>query len=341
MPPTKLGNLPVYEDKVCHFSHCATIEYAGERKIDIAPCVVNRQHEGQFEVCNRVTNQFEARRRWPTPSGSRTSSVQFADLPTTLKTLVGRLDDWLQAWPYVPTVPNPKLPREDQACGWTQPQYGNFRDKVNLYRGWIDDAFAEEDRDESIGKWQRVFGENFGSSEAKRAAEAVSESAGSGALVVGGHFPDLVEKVKALGASAVPAKLRKLPHVHRPVWRRAQEQFTVKVTAELRTGRYGQTIRSVRSAEPLMADYWLRFSATNNVGATFTDDYMVRWRVTNTDKMAAQADALRGDFYPSDDHFSRSESLSYRGVHFVEAFLIRKRDTKLVGQSDPFYVVIE
>jgi hypothetical protein len=28
-------------------------------------------------------------------------------------------------------------------------------------------------------------------------------------------------------------------------------------------------------------------------------------------------------------------------VHFVDAFLIRKRDNRLVGQSAPFYVVIE
>lgn len=384
----KLGKLPAYEGKVRRFSHCATIEYAGERKIDIAPCVVNRQHVGQYEVCNRVTDQFEAsaplaytewvkgkngvaggndlkkvtrllkymrdiKGNFTCPSFLLTTlmglqvyesdrgSAQFADLTTTLKTLVGRLDDWLQARPNVPTVPNPKLPQEDQASGWDQTQYGNFRDKVNLYRGWIDDAFAEEDRDESIGKWQRVFGENFGAGEAKRAAEAVSESETGGALVVGGHFRDLVEKVKALGAAAVPAKLRKLPHVHRPVWRRATDQYTVKVTAELRTGQYGNLVRPVRSAEPLQSGYWIRFSATNTMGVPFTDDHKVQWRVTNTDRVAAQADALRGDFYPSDEHFSRSERLSYRGVHFVEAFLIRKRDNRLVGQSDPFYVVIE
>jgi hypothetical protein len=38
---------------------------------------------------------------------------------------------------------------------------------------------------------------------------------------------------------------------------------------------------------------------------------------------------------------SRVEDLAYRGVHFVEAFLIRKADNRLAGQSEPFYVVIE
>lgn len=97
----------------------------------------------------------------------------------------------------------------------------------------------------------------------------------------------------------------------------------------------------VRSAEPLRPGYWLRFTASNNIGVPFTDDYKVQWRVTNTDKAAARASALRGDFYASNSSASRSERLEYRGVHFVEAFLIRKRDNCMVGQSEPFYVVIE
>lgn len=385
---TELGNLPVYDGKVRRFSHCATIEYAGERKIDVAPCVVNRLYTGQYEVCNRITDQFEAsaplaytewvkgkncvaggndlkkvtrllkymrdiKGNFTCPSFLLTSllglqvyesdrdSAYFSDLTTTLKTLVGRLDDWLQARPTVPTVQNPKLPHEDQASGWDQTQYVNFREKINLYRGWIDDAYAEPDRDESIGKWQRVFGENFAAGEAKRAAERVSETATSGALVLGSHFQDLVEMVKALGAAAVPAKLRQLPHVHRPTWRRAPEQHTIRVSAELKNGQYGNTVRAIQSAEPLQSGYWVRFNATGAHGIPFAADYKVQWRVTNTDKVAAQANALRGDFYPSDSGTTRTERLEYRGVHFVEAFLIRKRDNCLVGQSEPFFVVIE
>lgn len=385
---TKLGRLSAYEGKVRRFSHCATIEYAGERKIDVAPCVVDRLYVGQYEVCNRVTDQFEtsapvAYTEWvkgknsvaggndlkkvtrllkymrdikgnfTCPSFLLTTlmglqvyesdrgSSQFADLTTTLKTLVGRLDDWLQVRAHVPTVSNPLLPQENQAGGWDQTQYSNFRDKVNLYRGWIDDAFAEQDRDESIGKWQRVFGENFAAGEAKQAAERVSEASAGGVLAPGGHFRDLVEKVKILGAAAVPGMLRQLPHVRRPTWRRASDQHAVRVCAVLRTGQYGSTLRAIQSAEPLQPGYWVRFSATGSHGVPFTDDYKVQWRVTNTDKVASRAGELRGDFYASDDGASRLERLQYRGVHFVEAFLIRKRDNRLVGQSEPFYIVIE
>lgn len=389
---TELSALPAYKEKVRRFSHCATIEYAGERKIDIAPCIVDRLYPGTYEVCNRGTDQFEqsapiAYTNWvrgrngiaggndlkkatrllkymrdikgnfTCPSFLLTTllgyhvydfdrdSAQFANLPTTLKTLVGRLDDWLQARPDVPEVPNPVLYGEDQACGWDQSNYANFRDKVNLYRGWIDDAYEEVDKEECIGKWRRVFGDGFAEGETKRAAEQVSEAvvrSDGTSLVLGNHYADLVAMVKALGVKAVPPRIHRLPHIERPKWRRASEQLTVRVTAELKTSKNGQLIRQIKSAETLQQGYSVNFCAKTALGAPYqTDNYSIKWRVTNTDKAAVAANQLRGQFYPSDEGAFRNESLTYRGVHFVEAFVVRKRDQSLVGHSEPFYVVIE
>jgi hypothetical protein len=105
--------------------------------------------------------------------------------------------------------------------------------------------------------------------------------------------------------------------------------------------RNGVYIRSISSLEPVQKNRAIRFTATNNVGAPFPNQFKVEWRVTNTDKAAYDADALRGDFYKSDSGTSRTEELSYRGVHFVEAFLVGKSDSLLYGKSEPFYVVIE
>lgn len=60
----------------------------------------------------------------------------------------------------------------------------------------------------------------------------------------------------------------------------------------------------------------------------------------NQQSSAYDANVLRGDFYPSDTGFSRREELFYRGVHLVEAFLIGKRENRLYGKSEPFYVVV-
>lgn len=157
-----------------------------------------------------------------------------------------------------------------------------------------------------------------------------------------GLFVDLVDRVKAFGSRAVPPRIHRLPHIERPKWRRANEQLTVRVSAELKTSRYGGRIRTIQSAEPLQTGYAVKFSATGLHGTSFqTDDYTIKWRVTNTDRAAVAADALRGDFYASDEGAVRTETLSYRGVHFVEAFVLRKRDQRLVGCSAPFYVVVE
>ncbi|SER72227.1 SMODS domain-containing nucleotidyltransferase [Giesbergeria anulus] len=389
---TALNALPAYKDKVRRFSHCATIEYAGERKIDIVPCIVDRLYPGAYEVCNRGTDAFEnsepiaytdwvksrngvaggndlkkatrllkylrdIKGNFTCPSFLLTTllgyriydadrnSAQFADLPTTLKTLVGRLDDWLQARPNVPEVPNPVLYGEDQASGWDQTKYANFRDKVNLYREWIDDAYDEDDKEESIGKWRRVFGDGFAEGETKRAAGQISETVthSNGTSLVTEHdFTDLVSMVKVYGTRAVPTRIHRLPHIERPKWRRASEQLTVRLTAELKTANYGQLMRSIRSAEPLQPGYTVKFCARDIHGVPYqTDDYSIKWRVTNTDKAAVAANQLRGEFYPSDEGAIRSESLSYRGVHFVEAFVVRKRDQRLMGHSEPFYIVIE
>lgn len=134
-------------------------------------------------------------------------TVGFTDVPTTLKTLVDRLDDWLQANPNKPTVRNPVLFEEIQSSAWDDIKYSNFRAKINLYRGWIDDAYDEPDKEESIGKWQRVFGEDFATREAVEKAGKVSEAAlsavrGSAALA---GVADLVALVKKIGREALPA----------------------------------------------------------------------------------------------------------------------------------------
>lgn len=378
----------IYKNKIRRYSHCVTIEYAGERRIDIAPCIKGRLHDSSYEVCNRTTNTFEPtspidytnwvigknavaggndlkkvtrilkylrdiKTNFTCPSflfttlvgthiyDSDKGTAEFADTPTCLKTVVGRMDDWLQQNTLMPEIRNPVQWSEIQSQAWDQTQYSNFRDKINLYRGWIDDAYFEADRDESIGKWQRVFGEAFAAGEAKEAArvsESVTESA---ALVSKGHFRDLVDLVKIRGIEALPARFARLPYVRRPKWRRASQQCVVKVSAELLTSKQGAYIRPVTSLEPVPKGRAIRFTAKNNLGLSFPSDFMVEWRVTNTDKAAYEANALRGDFYKSDYSTCRTEDLAYRGVHFVEAFLVRKRDNQLCGTSEPFYVVIE
>lgn len=374
-----------YKDKARRYSHCVTIEYAGERKIDLTPCVRDRKWSSSGdEVCNRDANAFETSKpeeytNWVvernTLAGSNSfrkatrllkylrdikttftcpsfllttllgshvhsgdkDSGNFDDPATALKTLMGRLDDWLQARPTLPEVLNPVMSSEVQSRVWDTTKYENFRDRINLYRGWIDDAYDEEDQSESIGKWRRLFGDDFAAGEAIEKAERINEVVEAGGV----STLDLVDVLKARGAIAIPAAYRSLPHIERPKWRQANDiRVTPIVRATLTTSNKAP-LHPVASLQPLRAGYGLDFVALQSNGLPLPAEYVIRWRVTNTGKVARAHKALRGDFYSSAVGNTRHEDLSYRGLHMVEAFVIRRRDDKLVGRSDPHYVLIE
>jgi hypothetical protein len=382
-----------YKDKVSRSSHCVTISYANEKKIDVAPCLTNRTNA--LEVCNRTKDQFEHTEPkeytdWLVEknkySGSNSfrkvtrltkylrdikesftcSSVllttllghcinsndkdnaDFADTPTALKTVFGRLDNLLQRYPAKPRVPNPFLATEDFGAAWkTEDQYTNFRERIHTYREWIDDAYNEQDRSESIAKWRRVFGEEFAKGVAIEEGKSVSKVIVANvrmALDEAKQFSgDLVDAIKRFGARVLPRGFDKKPYMEAAKWKDSGQNMAVQVRADLHRNRIGtQFVRSVQPLEPLQPGYSLHFKAVNNVGGPFDSNaYKVMWRVTNTDEAAARENALRGRFEQPESDNSRWEDLRYRGVHLVEAFVIRKRDDKIVGRSPAYRVMIE
>jgi hypothetical protein len=380
----------IYNTKVSRYSHCVTIEYANERKIDIAPCIKNRKYADTYEVCNKFSNEFEESRpndytKWLTekdritknnnlrkvtrlikyirdikktftcPSfllttligeqvnGSDEFLETFIDVPTTLKVIINRLDDWLQANEILPEVRNPVLYSEIQSTAWDQNKYSNFRTVINRYRDWVDDAYLEDDRDESIGKWRRIFGDDFAKNEVIEKASRISTIALESTEYIGSYFSDLVEGVKLLGLRALPKGFNRLSHMERPIWKKANDLFfEVKIKASFHSAfKCEASISNIQSLLPLRPGNWLKFIALGPGNLPFPDTYSIKWRITNTDVAATNANSLRGDFYPSQTHGERWEQLLYRGVHMVEAFLIRKFDDRQIGASSVFYVVIE
>lgn len=386
------SNHGTYADKVHRFSHCVTIVYAGERKVDIAPVVVDRDGVTGFEVCNFDTNAFEPsepklytdwlieRNGWTGGNGLRKvtrlvkylrdikttftcpsillttllgeritvadahNTSDFTDVPTALRTISVRLDDWLQANQVCPTVYNPVLPGEAFSDAWDDTRYANFRDRIHTYRTWIDAAYEEADRDESILKWRRVFGDGFAASVAVEKGERVADEASLITEVAAAGL-DLVSRFARLGRLALPRGFdRRLAHKQRPSWRAlAAPTFSVRVEATVHNGRNGVWMDSLGHdhAAPQPKGRHLNFRARTQTGLPLAGDYAVHWRVTNTDAEARRAGCLRGGFERSNEGSTRWEELSYRGVHTVEAFVVRQRDNVLVAQSDPFYVVVE
>jgi hypothetical protein len=383
----------IYKSKVRSYSHCITIEYAGERKLDVAPCVVNRSGILRFEVCNRNAGRFEItdpdaytdwvnqRNLWAKgnhlkkgvrllkylrdikgtftcPSILLTTLIgnqiyqldeygdHFCDTPTALRTIMVRLDDWLQAQAAVPIVANPVLAGfENFASTWSDATYENFRDVIHRYRGWIDDAFMEEDRNTSISKWRRVFSEDFAKGVEIKEASSILEKSSRALIAEGiavpGGIRDVVDLIAHFGTRAIPKAIAKLPYLVEPIWPVARTStVTVRIRGKLHFDKLSQHLRDV-GLTPLPKGHWIRLEAVNNVGMPFSSDFTTKWRVANTGDEAVRAQCLRGGIELSETPGVRWEQLSYRGVHLVEAFVIRNRDGTQVGKSDPFYVVIE
>lgn len=385
-----------YQGIAKRWSHCVTITYANDKKIDVAPVVVNRDGFERLEVCNHYANQFERtepkrytewlvqrngysgnnsfrkvtrlikylrdiKSRFTCSSVLLTTilgyrigpadqgSAPFGDTPTALKTVFSRMDDWLQANLEKPAVTNPYLPNENFADAWTDEQYANFRSQIHRYREWIDEAFDEPDRSESIAKWRRVFGDGFAAGvvvhEGKSAGQLVVADVRRNLVEASQFAGDLVEAIKRFGGRILPASFDRLPYMEAPRWRKepANQQIPVMVRADLHRHRLGrQPAKEIRSLEALPSDFWLEFRASTNMGLPFPPaDYTVMWRVTNTGEAAARDTALRGRFEKPEADNRRWEQLKYRGVHLVEAFVILKRTNRIVGQSEAFRVMIE
>lgn len=366
-----------YKEKIRVYSHCVTIEYAGERKMDIAPCIVDRESDNTYEVCNRISGSFqrtepEKYTAWisdkNTNSGSNSlrkvtrllkylrdikttftcpsfllstllgmqirtgdkDGTELSDVPTALKTMTSRLDDWLQARPDVPIVYNPVLPLEDQANGWTSTQYANFRNQIHRYRGWIDDAYNEIDSSESLKKWRKIFGDDLG-----MASKAVAKVESIKPLVP----IDDVDLVLKKGLNALSPMVLAPNWRSPPPWQMDLIQRKVTIQAKLITFDSGRTM-NLKNGMAVEPGQWIQFSSMLG-GLVPGPGHRTEWRITNTGPVAERKRALRGGFHESNPPHTRREELTYRGVHMAEAFIIRLTDNRLVGYSEPFRVVIE
>lgn len=86
----------------------------------------------------------------------------FADLPTSLQTILARLDKYLARNSTVPLVENPAYRRENFNRNWEDVNYQNFRHHIHLLKEKVDDAINEPARKLSLEKWQALFGAKFG-----------------------------------------------------------------------------------------------------------------------------------------------------------------------------------
>ena len=228
----------------------------------------------------------------------------FTDVPTSLQIIIKRLDKYLQENPDMPDVSNPSLSAESFTRHWDQDKYSNFRDCIHRYVEWVEDAYVEEDRDESILKWRRIFGDDF----AKSVNLEKSETALS---VVQGED---------------------LSHVESPQWP-IMSAGKIEIVATLHSEKGGDFKGAYRSNGPaLTPGTWLHFSSKHS----FTDSISIKWQVVNTGLAARLAQALRGKISQAGQDIW--EHTQYKGSHWVECFPVDTKRGVSLGRSGRFYV---
>ena len=388
----------LYKEKIEVWDYCVTITYAGDRKIDVAPCVRGRLVDGLLEVCNQTTGSFERtepvaytdwlndrdgysgsnsfrkitrmikylrdiRDNFECPSVLLTTLIgeridwsdkgsdAFKDVPTTLKTTIGRLDDWMQERAAKPVVANPKLTSEDFALALSQEDYENLRDTIHEIRGKIDTAYNQAGRYDSIKAWREVFGDKFAKGVtilSKALMDVEREFNEDEDLLLAGvvkddaaHDSRIVDLVGRVGRWLWKPSFDRPNHMTKPMWPRADfVSDQVQVHATWQTTRNASFGREVADFETLSPTGGLWFDITVNEGMALPDGFYVRYRITNTGAVAIALRQGRGDFEVPQEGTQRWEKLEYRGVHLAEAFIVRRADGRLVGQSAPFHVMI-
>ena len=117
-----------------------------------------RDHKGNFSVksillTTLIGNSVYESDEW---------GEDFKDIPTALKTISNRINNFLQANVLMPEICNPVLDGEFFTRHWDQDKYTHFREMFNLYNGKINEAFDAKDHNTSVKKWRELFGDSFG-----------------------------------------------------------------------------------------------------------------------------------------------------------------------------------
>ena len=206
----------------------------------------------------------------------------------------------------------------------------NFADKWNEkpelekhFRTWLDRVrndfnlllIKNNAINESIDLLKRYLGQKL----VQKAADQIRQNSDK-------NLPLILEN-----KTQVPA-VGDTQHVLRPLW-----DMGIKYKASIEVTVYRNKQKKLwmmRKNAPVPKSIWLKFKLETNANPP----YEVKWQVVNTGQEAYQANQLRGEFYDNSVHNVRWEQTSFRGTHWVEAFVIK--NGVCVARSDRKYVKI-
>ena len=237
-------------------------------------------------------------------------SNDFKDLPTSFKTLINRLNHDLKTYSSMPEIENPVQSGEYFTRHWDETKFQNFKKFVSKYADWVNDAYDETDKDASIEKWRKIFGNQFFSVKTTQASKADS-----------------------LSLEVLDERFVSIPSHYRPhPWKSNGSEVTLDVDVKYKQNFSQHFVNKLRFGSLIPKQHNLRFEIMSNVD----DLHEIYWQVTNTGAEAAANNQLRGNFELGER--VREESTSYKGDHFVEAFVVH--ENVLLARSEKIIISI-
>jgi len=227
----------------------------------------------------------------------------YADVPTTLVTLLGRLANTLPAT--MPTIIDPAQTGENFTDRYGETwNYENFCAWMNFYAGRVRDAKEEENVDSSIRKWRSVFGDKFKSGVILR--KALHDPFSASVSWVGEQFIDQPPYnfpfcIDSRFRTRITARVTGLA-TSGETRRNGFRQFEV--------AKHGNVVPKNRSLE---------FTMTTTVPAPYT----LYWKVRNGGAEASRLQQFRGEISRDDGFGQKAETTLYIGHHYVECYVVK------------------
>lgn len=219
----------------------------------------------------------------------------YKNVANTLQTLARALANQVENSPGRPPFISDPGTGQNLAERWQDDNYQTFRDRFTTYADWIDEAADENDYDNALKAWRRLFGDDFGADAGKASLSA------------------------SLSPSTTPTSERFLDRDF-GIHEKLDPAYQFKTVGYLiprkgfRNGplpKRGDRVRKGRS---------LKFKIESlNVPEPFD----VYWKIRNYGDEATHAQSLRGDIHKDDGSRTWSESTSYIGHHYVEAMVVK------------------
>jgi hypothetical protein len=224
----------------------------------------------------------------------------YADVPTTLRTVTSRLNDYLVANPYLPAIMDPSGTGDCFSDRWDQDGYASFRSSAMLYAQWIDDAWSEPDVSASLQKWQRVFGDKFQAPQAKEVSAALVKAVEPS---VPATFTNTEQNL--LRDFGIPFRINP----------KYKFRITGRVSRDGGLGAYflrgrGNRVRRGRR---------IRFTVTE---CNVPEPYTIYWKVSNRGPEAISNNCIRGQIEACGREWRIHEATNFIGPHFVEAYVV-------------------